>query len=324
MRSVGKWLGRILAAIVVLGAAAWVLGPREPAEWSGVIDADLSDPAAYLATREAGFNDLVPGTEARIEWAGQEGSRTRWTVVYLHGFSASSEELRPVPDLVAEALGANLVFGRLPGHGRSSAAMGEATAGDWIDDTALMLEVARQVGDRVLVLSTSTGGTLSAYAASHPEMVRDVVGMAFVSPNIRVANRAGILMEGPFATQIGQIMIGPERSFVPDNEGHATYWTERYPTVALVRLAALLRETRARDYSEVSIPALVMLNDADDVISPEAARTFFADWGGPTEIVGLEIAPNIDPHVLAGDIRGPEMTAPIVDLILEWAGRLQD
>jgi alpha-beta hydrolase superfamily lysophospholipase len=44
---------------------------------------------------------------------------------------------------VAEALGANLVFNRLPGHGRTPQAMGEATATEWIDDTDLMLDIAR-------------------------------------------------------------------------------------------------------------------------------------------------------------------------------------
>lgn len=324
MRRVFSWLLTLLILIVLVAGGAWLLGPREPARWSGVVPADLSDPAAYLAAREARFDDMVPGVEARILWAGEEGQPTRWVVLYLHGFSATSEELRPVPDRVAAALNANLVFGRLPGHGRDSAAMGEATASDWIDDTALMLEVARQVGDRVLVISTSTGGTLAAHAASYPELARDVVGMAFVSPNIAVANPAAPLLEGGFAPLVARALIGEERSFEPEGPEHALYWTETYPTIALVRLAALLRETRARDYAAVRVPALVLLNPEDQVISSEAAQDFFAGWGGPAEVVRLDLVPGTDSHVLAGAIRGPGMTDEVSERILTWAGGLQD
>jgi pimeloyl-ACP methyl ester carboxylesterase len=129
------FLGRVLAVLLVAVVLVWVFGPREPAMRGPAATAELTADPAILAEREATFDDIVPGAEARVIWAGEPGEVTRWTVLYLHGFSASSEEIRPVPDHVAAALGANLVFNRLPGHGRTAQAMGEATAVEWIDDT---------------------------------------------------------------------------------------------------------------------------------------------------------------------------------------------
>ena len=77
------------------------------------IDIGTSVPL-YLEKREARFEDIVEGVEKRVVWAGERGARTDWAVVYLHGFSGSSEEIRPVPDEVAAALGANLFY---RGHG---------------------------------------------------------------------------------------------------------------------------------------------------------------------------------------------------------------
>jgi len=112
----------ILTLIIFLAVLLlWVFGSRELADlkWSfdeNSLGADLDN---YLKTAESKLPDIVPGTEKRIIWHGKPHQKTPVSIVYLHGFSASSEEIRPVPDQVAQSLGANLYFARLTGHGRS-------------------------------------------------------------------------------------------------------------------------------------------------------------------------------------------------------------
>lgn len=322
MRRVGRWLGRAGLVLIILVGGVLAVGPREPVERSGAFAGDLSDPAAYLAAREAAFDDITPGTEARIVWAGIPGLRTPLSVLYLHGFSATSEEIRPVPDEVAARLGANLVFSRLSGHGRGGAAMAEASAGDWIDDTAEALAVARAVGDRVLVIGTSTGATLAAIAATEPDMAEGVAGMVMISANFELANPAGVLLEWPLARVWIPWLVGADRGFEAINEGHATYWTTAYPTVATIPLAAVMREARARDYSAVTVPLLSIYSAEDRVISPEAARAFAEGWGGPVTLAPQTLPEaGADPfrHVIAGDILSPAMTGTVVAQILDWA-----
>jgi esterase/lipase len=106
----------------------------------------------------------------RIAWAGEAGVKTPLGVIHIHGFSASAEEMRPVPDKVAANLGANLFFTRLAGHGFFDEAMAHASAGNWNEDMDESMAIGRRLGDRVMILSTSTGGTLAAIAASDPTL----------------------------------------------------------------------------------------------------------------------------------------------------------
>ncbi|MEJ6391412.1 alpha/beta hydrolase [Gymnodinialimonas ulvae] len=318
MRSLGKWLGRI---VIVIGAvlAVVIFAPGEGIER---VEAprQINDAVGYLAARE-NDDEITEGTEARIIWAGEEGARSDTVVLYLHGFSASSEEIRPVPDRVAEAFGANLVFSRLTGHGSTGEALGAARAGDWVEDAEMFLEIARQVGDRVIVIGTSTGATLAAYILAEQAPSEAVEAVVMISPNFEVANPAGPLLELFGARVWVPWIAGAERSFEPINAGQATYWTTRYPTVATVSMGTLLRETRARDYSGVDIPALFLFSDTDQVISAPAAREFAARWGGETTVIPVAVPDEGgDPfhHVIAGDILSPALTDRAVDDIVGW------
>ena len=170
MRRFGKALGRLIVVIFLLIAGIWAFAPEEPVDREISFEAnDLPvDIPAWLAQRELQFSDIRPEATKRIVWAGVAGQKTPLAVIYVHGFSASAEEIRPVPDEVAKALGANLFYTRLAGHGRSGDAMAEPRAGDWIEDMAEAMAIGRSLGDRVVVIATSTGGTLAAIAATDP------------------------------------------------------------------------------------------------------------------------------------------------------------
>lgn len=296
--------------------------PSERVERAGPFAGDLSDPAAYFAAREAAIEGITPGTEARIIWAATRGERTPITVLFVHGFSATSEEIRPVPDLLAENLGANLVFARLRGHGRDGAALADATATEWLADTAEALAVARAVGDEVIVMGVSTGATLAAIAATEADMAQNVVGVIMVSANFRLRHPVSRLLDWPGAELWSPWIAGPERSFEPENEGHATYWTTLYPTRATFSLAAVMREARRRNYSQVALPLLMIYSPDDQVVSPQAIETIAAAWGGPVAMAPQDLPPEgADPyaHVIAGDILSPAMTAPVAELMTAWS-----
>lgn len=315
-------LALVLMALGAFGGALWVFG-RERVSIPPVPGFD--DPVAYLAAREGAVADLRPGAQARVVWANDPGARSDLVILYLHGFSAGPEEIRPVPDYVAAALGANLVFARLAGHGRDGAAMAEPRAGDWIADAALFLDIARAVGDRVVIIGTSTGGTLAAYAATDPGMAADVAGIVFLSPNFALADPLGALLQWPLARHWVPLVAGRERSFTPINAAQAAHWTTTYPTVATVTLGTLMRELGRRDPGGARIPALFLFSDADQVVSAQATRDMAARWGGPVTLSPQTLPRNgADPfaHVIAGDILSPSMTAPVTARIVNWIDAL--
>ena len=115
-----------------------------------------------ITMAESQITDIRPGLEKSIIWAGAPHQRTRYAIVYIHGFSASKEELRPVPDRIAVALGANIFYTRLTGHGRTAEAMREASVAAWMQDLAETFQIGSMIGDKVIIISCSTGGTLVA------------------------------------------------------------------------------------------------------------------------------------------------------------------
>ncbi len=316
---------RWLAAVLVILGLVWWLAPVDPVDREIAFDANSLGPDldAYLVKAEAGFPDIVPGAAKRIIWAGAAGAKTPLAVVYLHGFSATAEEIRPVPDEVAKALGANLYFTRLTGHGRGSAAMATAAAGDWLEDTAEALAIGRRLGDRVLIIGTSTGATLAALAATDNAMARDVAGIVMISPNFRLASTAAVILDLPFARWWGPVVAGQTRSFTPVNKNHGAYWTTSYPTTALFPMAALLRAARAEDYGKAGMPLLVIYAPEDKVIDPAAIPPVTDAWGGPVVLEARKLAVGDDPyaHVISGDILSPGQTGAVITLITDWAGK---
>lgn len=326
MRGFGKALGRILIVILIAGGALWMFGAREE------VDLDASfEPRkfgegvqVYFESIESRFKDITPGVEKRVIWAGQRETRTPVSLLYVHGFSATSEEIRPVPDRIAAALGANLVYTRLRGHGRGGDAMAQATASDWMRDMAEGLAAARAVGDKVIVLSTSTGGTLAAAAAVNPEMSKDVVAMIFVSPNFAINDRTSFLLTWPGARHFVPWVMGETRSFETDDPDQNMYWTLSYPWSAVLPMAALVKKVVALDFSQTTIPALFWISDQDQTVRPDVTRKVAARWGGPVVVETVTMGPNDDPgsHILAGRIMSPDQTEPAIVGMTDWLATL--
>jgi alpha-beta hydrolase superfamily lysophospholipase len=314
-------LGALAFVALALGAL-WIFGPREdvpasagfdPARFGGDLD-------RYFAAREAPVPGITPGVEARVIWAGASGEATPLSILYLHGFSATSEELRPVPDRVAEALGANLIFTRLTGHGRDGAALAEATAADWMQDMAEGLAAARRAGDRVVLMATSTGASLATLALADPGMSRDVAAAVLVSPNYAVNNPLAPILTWPAARLWLPWVGGGTRGFEPINEGHARYWTTSYPVEAVVPMAAVVEAARTADHGAIEVPAFFWFSDLDQVVSGSATRTVAGDWGAAAELRPVTPGPEDDPaaHVLAGDILSPGLTDRAVAEMTDW------
>ncbi len=321
-----KMLAAVLLALGVVALAVLFLGPREPVDRDVAFDPETlgADLDAWLAAREARVPDLRAGVHKRIHWAGAPGERTPLSIVYLHGFSASSEEIRPVPDKVADALGANLFYTRLSGHGREGAAMAEPVVGDWIEDMAEALAIGRRLGDRVVVIATSTGATLATIAATDPALSESIAGMALVSPNFGLMNRAARLLSLPWARHWVPLLAGADRGFEIQNADHAAFWTSRYPTVATVPLMALVDHVGRLDLSAITVPALFLYSEQDQVVSPDATSKAIEAWGGPTRRGLRVMGPGDDPgsHVIAGDILSPGQTDETARMIVEWAAGL--
>ena len=319
-----KWrLAGATAALVLLAVLFMLTPPR--LESRSIVPNLPGDLDAYLAESEgAAPYPLVDDTDKRIRWQAP-GERTEYAIVYLHGFSATRRELTPTMEIVADAIGANLFETRLAGHGRASGALVDVRAESWLDDGAEALAIGQRLGDKVIVVGTSTGGTLAAAMLNHPlaDKVSDIV---LLSPNFALRDGKSKLLTMPAGPQLADALIGPIRSFETHNELHATYWSNTYPTSALVEMMRLVDYANANAPEAIDANLLVMVSPGDMVISPEAGKAFLDNIEAPEKRF-VEVLDIDDPnsHMLAGDILSPSTTervaADIVAFIKGTPGR---
>lgn len=307
--------------LIIAAAAVFLLGPRTEVSTRITFEAASigENIEAYLETREARFADIREGLQKKIVWAYPlSKAKTPISIVYIHGFSASSGEVRPLPDLVAERLGANLFYTRLTGHGRTGDAMGEATVEAWINDTAEALEIGRRLGERVIIMATSTGGSLDTWAAAQPRLINGVAGIVNISPNYGINNPAARAMTWPWAKQLIELVEGKRRSFEPANELHRLYWTHEYPSAVALQVAEIVELANDAEIHNIQVPALFIFSEDDKVVRPDKTRLIAETWGASTQIVLVDNSDDPNNHVIAGDARSPSTTADIADIITGW------
>ena len=315
------WLKLTLGLVAAL-SALWVLGPRNRLRVDEVADGPPGGLQAWLARRE---NGIGPEKASYIQWAGQPGQVADLAILYVHGFSASPAELRPLPEELAQRLGANLLAIRLTGHGQGGSELAAARVGEWWRDLAHGLAAARRMGRSLAVIGMSTGATLVAEAARHPQMGRMMDGVVLISPNFALKGRGAWLLDLPFARAILRVMGDPERCFATRNDLHRARWTSCYPTSATLPVGALLRHARQGNFHDARPPALFIWSDSDRIIDHRATARVAREWGGGARVLKVVPGPEDDPdaHVIAGDALSPGLTRELLPVIADWIAGLR-
>ena len=308
------------AAAALLGGAAWLTTPPalvNAAAWPQLPD----DIEAWLAETEehvAGQYALIPGTEKRVTWHGEAGARTTYAVVNLHGFSATRQETAPLATRVATAIGANLFETRLSGHGHTRQPMHGVRAEDWLADTAEALAIGARLGDRVVVIGTSTGGTLALAMSDHPaaDAVSDIV---LLSPNVRPSDANAAWLTRPAGPLIARLVAGDTRSWNAHHAQQARYWTTSYPIEAAIEMMRLVDLLNARLPMRLGQNLLVLLSSRDTVVSPVATKQAYERIDAPRKaLIEIEDAGDPSNHVLAGDILSPDSTDEVAAMIVDF------
>ena len=279
----------------------------------------------YLKKTEEHLLDIKEGVAKKIIWANEINQETPISIVYIHGFTASSEEIRPLPDKIASDLNANLFFTRLTGHGRNPSAMELCSIPNWMRDLHEAIEIGSRIGEKVILLSSSTGGTISVTSALDKNLSQKILGYIFISPNFGINNKFAGMISWPFSEYWLKLILGKKMKHKPRNDLNKKYWTMSYPTNALIPMAKLVREVNKKDYSTVKKPALFYFSMEDKVVNPHKIREFITKWGGnsTTKIVKLSNKDDKFSHVLAGDIISPNQTDHAKKTMVNWIKNLK-
>ena len=144
--------------------------------------------------------------------------------------------------------------------------------------------------------------------------------MVLISPNFGINDPLAALTTWPAARYWLLLVAGRELNWTPASEAEAKYWTESYPSVAVMPMAALVKAVAALDVTRAKVPALFWFSPDDRVVRPDITAGIAARWGGPVAVRNVTTGPGDDPksHVVAGDIKSPGQTDLAVREMTAW------
>ena len=280
-----------------------------------------ADVDAFLQQTEAAKDrqfGLVPGTEKRVRWFADEGERTPLAILYFPGFSATRQEIVPVTDIVADHFGANLLGTRWAGHGRERDGLREVTAEDWLADAAEALAIGAVIGERIAIISTSTGSTLALALLEHPLMA-NVDAIVMIAPNVVPMDPNSDALTWPGGPLLARMVIGSERSWEPKNAAQGRFWTTTWPLEAVIETMRLVQWTRANLPATVDQHLLTVASMDDSVVNTALSRSYTEAVAAPRNVL-VEFTASADEHqhVVAGDIVSPEGTDEMIAIVVEF------
>ena len=316
-----KYLKKILIGFLcILGVLVitYVLGPKVA---TPSLDTSLPELALGLEAleemiqkREKGNANIKKDNEARIVWYDSVPKKTEYSIVYLHGWSASQGEGDPVHVQTAKKFGCNLFLPRLSGHGlREKEPMLDLTADDLIASAKEAIAIGKLLGEKVILMGTSTGATLALHLASGNP---DIAALILYSPNIEIFDSSSKLLSKPWGLQLAKKVKGSNyHSFVPDSDLKAQYWTTEYRLEALTHLQALMDATMTSNtFGKVEQPVFLgyfYKNDSiqDKVVSVPAMLEMYDDLGTAPAKKSKMAFPEVGDHVMASYITSKDVEA---------------
>ena len=291
--------------------------------------------------QESEERPVVAGAERKIHWAkNSRHQKTKYAVVFLHGWGACRQECRPVPERLAEAIGANLYCNRLPGHGRRhkrGRLGGGGPDGDTLVDEAhpraLMesavaaLRIGLAIGDKVILLGMSTGGVLATWLATLPSIQQHIAALVLISPAFALGHPLYPVLKHSFASLrlvpgsfgkrlrswLIKAVIGSTKASPALSEEHQRFNSLVYPTEAILNLLDVLWTLETIKFGSIDVPTIMFGNPNDHVTNFRVKATnAFLRFGEVPK--ALHCVTNSEhPHVIASDILSPSSVDEISD-----------
>ncbi|OQP67098.1 esterase [Niastella vici] len=307
-----KWILIILAIIFLV----YLMGPNPSTPvYSTAMPAVPAEPTAlvsYINQQEAAHK-VKPDNEARIVWANDSlKNKTEYALVYLHGFTASQGEGDPVHRDMAKKFGCNLYLSRLAEHGiDTTEPMVNLTPDNLWETAKQALAIGKQIGNKVILVGTSTGGTLALkLAAEYP----DVYALVLMSPNIEINDPTAWILNNPWGLQVARMVTGSKYLDSKDKrEAYRKYWTYHYRIEAAVNLEELLETSMNKEtFAKVKQPTLTMYYYRDNVhqdstVKVSAIKEMFAQLGTPADKKREVAMPKAGDHVIGSWVRSNDL-----------------
>lgn len=307
---------KVLLLLLFLLVIVYFTGPKvnKPSliKTKPIVTSNLMQLEKQISESEAAVVNIKPDNEARIIWADSIPKKTPYSIVYLHGWSASQEEGDPIHLETAKRYGFNLFLPRLAGHGlKEEEPLLNLTADEYLDSAEKAIAIGKQLGDKVIIMGTSTGGTLGLHFSAGDTAI---AGLMLYSPNIEIFDPTAKLLSKPWGLQIARLVTGDDyHEFDDRTKLIDQYWTSKYRLEALTQLQVLMDETMVKEtFQKVTQPVFLGYYYKDEIhqdstVSVAAMLEMFDELGTPSAKKRKVKFENVGDHVMTSYITSKDL-----------------
>jgi carboxylesterase len=189
---------------------------------------------------------------------------SRVGVLFVHGFTASPAEMRPIAQAVAQSTGWRCKGIVLPGHGTQVEDMMQTNSEDWLSAVQREYEALSRECDHVFLVGLSLGAVLCCHVALQFLHDRKLRGIALLAPAFGVTR----------VRQLGIHLLRPLRNLRSKGRRASDYFLDNrlYTYLQLpVYLAAQvikLGGTAARSIGQLrNVPVMIVAGDRESTVS---------------------------------------------------------
>ncbi|OAV43056.1 carboxylesterase [Lewinella sp. 4G2] len=313
------WLFLILLLIV---GGAYLLGPRVPEPIYDTalpqVPGNVQAIADQIVAREADL-PVREGNAAHVRFYNKMPERTKYAVVYLHGFGASYRDAYPVNYQLADSLKANLFAARWGDHGLKPphSLVGFTAESAWAEAKEA-LAIGKALGDKVIILSTSTGGTLAMKLAA--EFPDDVYALVNFSPNVKDDMPGAWLLGTPWGEEIATLIGGFDGQRKVDYEEPRAdqFFDTSFVASALVDLQVLVKSTMTAEatFNKIKCPILTLYYykdsfNEDERVEVDVYPKIHIAMATDTMFNELKSLPKPGTHFLGSGIMSEDLAGPL-------------
>ena len=313
----------IIAGVIGLLVIAFLLGPKpERPDFSSLVlhqyTGDLHMLEDSLVKSEAVI-PLKPDNEARIFWA-TPYQKTPYSMVYLHGNGASQEEGDPIHEALANRYGCNLYLARLEDHGlEGDDLLLHIDPLKWMQSALDAIEIGKALGEKVILVSCSTGSTLALYlTATYPDLVEAQI---MLSPNVDYFDPRSFMMAGPWGMQMSKFILGSDFYGWKAPGAAQQYWYTRYRVEGIITLKSIIDETMTEEtFKKINDPLYLSYyykdeEHQDKVVSVKRMKEMFAQVSTPTELKKEVVLTDAGTHIICSDLFNENLASAWTPLV---------
>ena len=279
----------------------------------------------YLKQKESEVSDIYPYAEKTVFWNNSKKNKTKYSIVFIHGFTTTGYQSKEFLNKLSSEIGANLFMTRLSGHGVPYEGTNQMQIDKIMYDVAEAIIIGERIGENVILIGHSLGGALSMLAANDELLSKKIDTLVLFAPG-----NSGI---SPFAfmnTLISSLVDRTgslcwlidcdPRSFMdlPEDEKWENYFATDFDTNVFYQIARIPFATDSISYDAISTSALVFYDENDRLVNAGKLKSNFEKWAAKNKVVSIETLETDRGRHMFPSIANPHLDQLFLNEIKNW------